>query len=337
MSKHYGRRDVLRVGASALAAGAFLSAGNASASMYLDTPPKIIEPRIFTQMPNEFRRKGERSAWADANKGGRPVDSFIEGPCFAADGSLYITDIPFGRVFRISPAGVWTLIAQYDGEPNGLKFHPDGRILIADYKCGLMELDPVNGKVIPVLQRKNSEAFKGINDLAISDEGDIYFTDQGQTGLQDPTGRVFHLSPERKLELLLNTGPSPNGIFLAKEESVLYVSMTRDNSVWRVPLLGEGGTAKVARFCSFFGKSGPDGLSMDEAGNLVVAHASLGNVFLIAPSGECIARIKAGSGTTCTNSAFGGPKRQQLFITESMTGTVLVADMPHPGAKLATA
>jgi gluconolactonase len=298
------------MGAAIFAAGSLLSAGNASATMYLDTPPKVIETRIFTQMPNEFRRKGVRSGWADANKGGRPVDSFIEGPSFAADGSLYVTDIPFGRVFRISPAGVWSLIAQYDGEPNGLKFHPDGRILIADYKYGLMELDPVNGKVLPFFQRKNSESFKGVNDLAISDEGDIYFTDQGQTGMQDPTGRVFHLSPDRKLELLLNTSPSPNGIFLAKEEPSLYVSMTRDNSVWRVPLLGEGGTAKVARFCSFFGKSGPDGLSMDEAGNLVVAHASLGNVFLIAPNGECIARIKAGPGTTCTNSAFGGPTRQ---------------------------
>ena len=69
MSEHYGRRDVLRMGAAAFAAGSLLSAGNASATMYLDTPPKVIETRIFTQMPNEFRRKGVRSAWADANKG----------------------------------------------------------------------------------------------------------------------------------------------------------------------------------------------------------------------------------------------------------------------------
>jgi len=338
MNNKLGRRELLRAGATTLAAGALLSStGNASAMMYLDTPPQVIESRVFTSMPDEFRRKGQRSGWADANKGGKPVDSFIEGASFAPDGSLYITDIPFGRVFRVSPEGEWKLVAQYDGEPNGLKFHPDGRIIITCYRYGLMELDPVNGKIIPFFQRKNSESFKGVNDLAISNEGEIYFTDQGQTGLQDPTGRVFRLSPQRKLELLLSTGPSPNGIVLASEEPALYVAMTRDNAVWRLPLIGEGGTAKVARFCSFFGKSGPDGLSMDEAGNLMVAHASLGHVFMIAPNGECIARIKSVAGTTCTNSAFGGPERKQLFITESSTGTVLVADMPHPGAKLGIA
>jgi gluconolactonase len=337
MNGQFGRRDLLRAGAATLAAGALFPAGKASAMMYLDAPPKVIETRVFTKMPDEFRRKGERSAWADANRGGRPVDSFIEGAAFGPDGTLYITDIPFGRVFKVSSNGEWSLVVQYDGEPNGLKFHPDGRALITDYKNGLMELDPVNGKVVPFFQRKNSESFKGVNDMAISAEGDIYFTDQGQTGLQDPTGRVFHLSPQRKLELILDTGPSPNGIVLAKEEPSLYVSMTRDNAVWRVPLLAEGGTAKVARFCSFFGRSGPDGLAMDEAGNLAVAHASLGHVFLIAPNGECVARIKSSAGATCTNGAFGGPDRRQLFITESSTGTILVADMPHPGVRLGAA
>lgn len=265
------------------------------------------------------------------------MDSFIEGAAFGPDGTLHITDIPFGRVFKVSSEGEWSLLAEYDGEPNGLKFHPDGRAFITDYKNGLMELDPVNGNVAPFFQRKNSESFKGVNDMAISAEGDIYFTDQGQTGLQDPTGRVFRLTPDRRLDLILDTGPSPNGIVLAEEEPSLYVAMTRDNAVWRVPLIAEGGTAKVARFCSFFGRSGPDGLAMDEAGNLVVSHASLGHVFLMAPNGECISMIKSSAGPTCTNCAFGGPERRQLFITESSTGTILIADMPHPGVKIGAA
>src|SRR4051812_34880042 len=104
--------------------------------MYLDTPPRVIETRIFSAMPDEFRRKGKRSPWADANKGGQHIDSFIEGPSFDAHGNLYVVDIPYGRVFRINPAGEWTLIAEYEGQPNGLKMHPDGRILIADYIKG---------------------------------------------------------------------------------------------------------------------------------------------------------------------------------------------------------
>ena len=85
MNGQFGRRDLLRAGAATLAAGALFPAGKASATMFLDTPPKVIETRVFTKMPDEFRRKGERSAWADANRGGRPVDSFIEGAAFGPD------------------------------------------------------------------------------------------------------------------------------------------------------------------------------------------------------------------------------------------------------------
>ncbi|MFX7784682.1 SMP-30/gluconolactonase/LRE family protein, partial [Acinetobacter baumannii] len=83
----------------------------------------------------------ERSDWADANRPGLPTDSFIEGPSFDKDGTLYVVDIPFGRIFRIAPDGAWTLVIEYDGWPNGLKIAPDGRILVADYMHGLMEFD----------------------------------------------------------------------------------------------------------------------------------------------------------------------------------------------------
>ena len=48
-------------------------------------------------MPESFRRTGMRSVWADANQGGKPIDSFLEGPVFDDAGNLYVTDIPFGR------------------------------------------------------------------------------------------------------------------------------------------------------------------------------------------------------------------------------------------------
>jgi gluconolactonase len=110
--------------------------------------------------------------------------------------------------------------------------------------------------------------------------------------------------------------------------------MTRDNGVWRVPLMRDGGVAKVGRFCVLFGTSGPDGLAMDEAGRLFVAHASLGHVFVFAADGECVARIKSCAGRTCTNMAFGGEGRRRLYITESETGSVLVADLDVAGVAL---
>ena len=78
--------------------------------MYLETPPRLIETKVFSAMPDQFRRKGVRTDWADANRPGQPTDCFIEGPSFDADGNLYIVDIPFGRIFRIAPDGKWSLV-----------------------------------------------------------------------------------------------------------------------------------------------------------------------------------------------------------------------------------
>jgi gluconolactonase len=295
--------------------------------MYLDAPPRLIGTEIFSVMPDRFRRKGVATNWADANRPGQATDCFIEGPSFDAQGNLYIVDIPFGRIFKIAPDGQWSLAVEYDGWPNGLKIHPDGRVLVADYMHGIMQFDVGEGRMRPLLTARNSESFRGCNDLHIAGNGDIYFTDQGQTGLHDPTGRVYRLAQNGRLDCLIDTGISPNGLVLDPSETVLFVAMTRDNAVWRAPLMKDGGVAKVGRFCSMFGASGPDGLTMDRAGRLYVAHASLGHVFVFARSGELIARIKSGAGPACTNVAIGGGNRDRLYITESASGSVLVADI----------
>jgi hypothetical protein len=80
--------------------------------------------------PADRFRKSRRSGWADANRGCLEIDSFLEGPSFDREGRLYVTDIPFGRVFRIDPGGEREQITEYDGWPNGLKIHRDGRIFI---------------------------------------------------------------------------------------------------------------------------------------------------------------------------------------------------------------
>jgi len=294
--------------------------------MYLETPPRLIETQVFSAMPAEFRRH-VRSDWGDANRPGAPTDSFIEGPSFDASGNLYIVDIPFGRIFRISADGKWTLVIEYEGWPNGLKIDAGGRIFVADYMHGLMECDPQAGKMRPILTARNSESFKGCNDLHIARNGDIYFTDQGETGLHDPSGRVYRLRKSGQLDCLINTGISPNGLVLDPDEGVLFVAMTRDNAVWRAPFMKDGSVSKVGRFCSMFGPSGPDGMTMDGKGRLFVGHASLGHVFVFAPNGELIARIKSCAGGACTNVAIGGVKRDRLYITESTSGTVLVADI----------
>nr|WP_313901874.1 SMP-30/gluconolactonase/LRE family protein [Methylobacterium sp. J-030] len=240
-----------------------------AAGLDAEAPLRLMTADVYTAMPEALRRTDTASEWSTVNKVGQPpVDSFLEGLFADADGTLYCVDIPFGRLFRIAPDRTWTQLAEWDGEPNGMTRHPDGRFFIADYKQGLLTFDPVTGKIATFLGRRDSERFKGLNDLTFALNGDLYFTDQGQTGLQDPTGRVYRLRADGRLDTILATGVSPNGLVLHPNEHVLFVSMTRDNAVWRVPLFPDGSTGKVGRFVSFHGVSGPDSLTIDSEGTL---------------------------------------------------------------------
>jgi gluconolactonase len=304
--------------------------------MFLLQAPQIRELELFTSMPAEFRRTGVRSLWADVNQGGRLADSFLEGPVFDAAGNLYVTDIPFGRVFRIDAAGKWSLVGEWDGEPNGMKFLSAGELLVTDYKNGLVVLDVKSGQVKPFLERRNSERFKGVNDLVFDTTGNLYFTDQGQTGLHDPTGRVYRLAPDGRLDLLLSNVPSPNGIVLSNDERFLFVAVTRGNCVWRMPLLEDGSVSKAGQFFTSYGPSGPDGLAMDEAGRLLVANPGLGYVWVLNRFAEPELVLKGPRGASVTNLAFGGPERKTVFCTDSTHGNVLMARMDVAGAPTPT-
>ncbi|WP_149086536.1 SMP-30/gluconolactonase/LRE family protein [Pseudomonas prosekii] len=301
--------------------------------MSLYSPPRDLPTRVFSGLPEQFWREGQ-SDWVRANKPRQKVKSFLEGPSFDLHGNLYVTDIPYGRVFRVDTYGSWSLVAEYDGWPNGLKIHRDGRIFIADYKRGILVLDPQSGSVTPFLTHSRSEGFKGVNDLFFDADGKLYFTDQGQTGQQDPTGRVFAYDLERDvLTLLINNGPSPNGLVMNLAQNALFVAMTRGNAVWRLPIQRDGSTSKVGIFTAMAGGvSGADGMALDSQGNLYVCDAGNACVWVFDPHAVPLYRIRSCTeGRTLTNLAFGGKDNKQLFITDSSTGTVLVADLEHAG------
>ena len=303
--------------------------------MFMLQPPKVRTLGVFTTLPARFRQP-HRTVWSDANMGGREVDSFLEGPVIDQVGNLYVTDIPFGRVFRIDPQGGWDLVAQWDGEPNGMKFLNATELLVTDYRNGLVVVDTRSGAVRPYLGRRNTEGFKGLNDLTFDTQGNLYFTDQGQTGLHDPTGRVYRLSPSGRLDLLLNNVPSPNGIVLSPDERFLFVAATRGNCVWRMPLLADGGVSKAGQFFTSYGPSGPDGLALDSAGQLLVANPGLAYVWVLNHRAEPVQVLRAETGTSLTNLAFGGPDGRTLYCTESTRGTVLRAEMETAGAPVHT-
>jgi gluconolactonase len=296
---------------------------------------ELIKAEVFTSMPKKFRKKG-RTAWSDPNRQGAEVECFLEGPAFDRDGNLWIVDIPFGRIFRISPAKDWELVVQYDGWPNGMKFHRDGRLFVADYKKGILALDVKSGKLEPVLETAYSEGFKGCNDLHFANNGDLYFTDQGQTGIGDPTGRVYRLRANGALDRLCDNVPSPNGITLSTTDKHCYVAVTRSQQIWRLPIMADGSVSKTGVAVQLSGgAAGPDGIEMDAENGLAVCHLGVGvwrfdsnmlPTHLIYSDGPHHHHLD--------NCAFGGPDRKTLYITEALSGDILTARMPAAGKQL---
>ena len=290
--------------------------------------PPIIDAQVIARVPDALRRQGESPPWMQVQQRGRQAHSFIEGPVFDEGGRLLFTDIPYGRIFGMDAGGGVELLFEYDGEPNGMKCLGPGRFLVADHKHGILLLDLPGQRITPYCDRPLLERFKGVNDLHLAGDGTLYFTDQGQTGLQDPTGRVYRLGIDGHLHCLMDNVPSPNGIVLDASGEALLVAVTRANQVWRLPLLLDGRVSKVGVHLNLSGGVGPDGLARGPHGWLAVCHPGLATVWIFDAHGEPLWRIVSPVGRMTTNCVFGGPDGRTLFITESDTGSILSATLP---------
>lgn len=297
---------------------------------------ELIKAEVFTSMPVKFRNKS-RTKWSDPNQQQKEVECSIEGPAFDREGNLYIVDTPFGRIFRITPKGEWDLVVQYDGWPNGMKFHKDGRLFVADYCRGIMVLDTKTGTIEPVLETAYSEGFKGCNDLHFAANGDLYFTDQGQTGIADPTGRLFRMKENGDLQRLANNIPSPNGVTTISTGKQVYLAVTRSQQIWRFPIMHDGQYSKAGVAVQLSGGGGPDGVETDAENGLVVCHLGVGVWRFDAnmlPTHLVYSDHPNHQPQHMANLAFCGPDYRTIYMTESPSGDVLVATLPVAGTKI---
>lgn len=294
--------------------------------MFMPDPSrmKVIDAEVFGQVPERLHITGRVSQWTRLQRGTDEVGVFLEGPVLDPSGSLFVTDLAWGRILRFEPDGAVSVVLEYDGEPNGLVFHPDGRLLIADFRHGLLVADLAKGSTEPLLIRSGYDRFRGVNDLAFDGAGNLYFTDQGGSDLQSPTGKVFRLRPDGELQAVVHGAPSPNGLVYDDQQSLLYVAMTRDNSLWRVQWAPDGRT-RAGRWVQLSGGMGPDGLEIDDQGRVYVAHLGLGVVWVFDPRGIVVGAIRSPVGDAVTNVHV-DRHSGMAYLTESITGCVLRAD-----------
>jgi gluconolactonase len=166
------------------------------------------------------------------------------------------------------------------------------------------------------------------NDVVVTSDGAVWFTDPSYGIMTDYEGKrappeqagcfVYRISPKTgAVEAKIRNMRMPNGLAFSPDEQMLYVadsSRSHDDdghhhimahSVGADFLVGAG------RVFITIQEGVPDGLRLDEFGNLWVSSARGVEVF--ASDGTPLGIIHIPE--TVANLTFGGPKNNRLFIT----------------------
>ena len=249
------------------------------------------------------------------------VPKYCEGVCFDHAGFGYVS---WGKsITRFSLDGkhaVWT----ETGAPNGHKILADGTHLVCDAsQHAVLHLSADGKQLEAASQECNGKSLRGPNDLTLDTAGGgFYFSDPGGSSRENPIGTIHYVDKSGKTHLLDDGLAFPNGIVLAPSGKKLFLAESQKNCVhvYDVVAPGKLGDRKLLAELPVKNAAAgqidnqPDGMCLDAAGNLYVAHYGMKQVQVLDPSGKLIRQYDGGNVTT-SNVAFGGPKMNQLFIT----------------------
>ena len=240
--------------------------------------------------------------------------AFTEGPAVAKDGKVYFTDQPNDRIYVWDEKKGVSLWSDDTGRSNGMYFNNNGQLLACADLHNQIVLFDKNKKMQVVYENYDGKHLNGPNDLWITPNGGIYFTDpyyhrnywqEGHKEVQDARG-VYYLSTEGKITRVIDDYKQPNGLIGTPDGKTLYVADINDRKIWKYDIQSDGTLANK----TFFAPNGSDGMTIDNRGNV---YLTMGKVWVYSPSGELIREIEVPESPS--NVCFGGKKRNTLFIT----------------------
>ncbi len=235
---------------------------------------------------------------------------FTEGPAADAKGNVYFSDIPNNKIHIWSLEGNLSTFIENSEGANGLYFDKDGN-LIACQGGGkkLVSIDS-RGKVTVLADKYNDKPFNSLNDLWLSPDGGVYFTDP-RYGSRENMGQdgehVYYLSADRKrLIRVIDDMVKPNGLIGTPDGKLLYVTDpgSRKTFVYTIDKDGLLSNKKL------FAKQGGDGMTIDNKGNVYLATDA---VTIYNRAGERIEEIEVPERPS--NLCFAGRDNDILFIT----------------------
>jgi gluconolactonase len=212
---------------------------------------------------------------------------------------------------------------------NGLAVDAAGNLIACErYNGRLVEVSPEGKRTVladawpPAAPGRPGLPLNAPNDLVLRGDGNIYFTDTDWGARPDRPHApmaVYRVSPAGVLSLVLQM-QKPNGIALSPDGWTLYIGSDVQAKVWKLALDASGAAVGAptvlidgARVPGGF--KVPDGICVDDAGNLYVANNSdeIKAIEVFDAAGELLGRIPLPAAPS--NCTFGGADRRTLFVT----------------------
>ena len=247
----------------------------------------------------------------------------LEGPVATPDGGLYFSDIPANRTYKLDAKGNIAVARENTKGSNGLFLAKDGRLLAAESGGPRIVAVTPDGRVTALATESGGKPLRAPNDVIADSKGGVYFTDPAPRPSPDvapkETGNVHYIRPNGEVLLLDGQIQRPNGITRSIDEKVLYVGDTEGEYLYAFDIQQDGRVTNKRPFAKLLepekGSLGPrsraDGMALDSMGRVYVSTAA--GIQVIDPRGTHLGIIRLP--TVARNLAFGGPRRQTLYLT----------------------
>ena len=255
---------------------------------------------------NQYMIPGEE--WEVVSKGHK----WAEGMAILPDGTLFFTDVPGNKLYKITPDGKQELVDGDTGNTNGIALAADG--LIYGAASGAKEIrawNPATG------ERKTIASGTKSNDIVVTHTGHIYYTDPAE-------GKVWHIAPGAgKATEADPRFKDPNGIALSADHSLLFVADFRGRFIFSYQIQPDGKLKhKQPYFYAQLPVNGPchlDGMVSLTTGELLCA-TELGIQIFDQPGRVQIVLPRPNISDNRTNFvAFGGKDRKTLYVATAGT------------------
>ena len=263
-----------------------------------------------------------------------------EGPVWFGDGRYLLwSDIPNDRILRWDDtSGAVSVFRQPSNFANGLARDRQGRLLACEHLTRRVTRTEYDGSITVLADRWQGKRLNSPNDIVCASDGAVWFTDplfgisghwEGEPAASETPWAVYRIDPATgELQRVIDDLAAPNGLAFSPDEKLLYVVESRampHRKVWQYDV-GPGGALSGKRlFVDAQGPGAYDGMAVDARGNVWCGFGSNGapgvdpagidGVRVYDPSGRAIAHVHLPE--RCANLAFGGAKRNRLFMAAS--------------------